>query len=82
MTEPVLRGIVKQAASAHPLLGCRLVHRIGFVATGETSLFLRTACAHRDAAYTSSRTMIEDLKRLAPIWKHPVPTLHTAGIAA
>lgn len=83
MTEPALRDIVERAAEARSLLGCRLVHRIGFVPAGEASLFLRVGCAHRDAAYETSRTIIEALKKLAPIWKRPLPApLPSAGFPA
>lgn len=81
MTQPSLRNVVERSAAAHALLGCRLVHRVGFVPAGEASLFLRAACEHRDAAYAASRAMLEDLKRLAPIWKHPIPASQTAGVA-
>ncbi len=72
MSEPTLARIVAEAATATPLLGCRLIHRVGPVPAGEPSLFVRVDTAHRDPAYTASRWIIEQLKLRAPIWKHPV----------
>lgn len=74
MTHPQLERIVAEAAAQSPLLGVRLIHRVGVVEAGEPSLFVRVDTAHRDPAYTASRWIIEQLKLRAPIWKHPVYT--------
>ncbi|HVE15419.1 MAG TPA: molybdenum cofactor biosynthesis protein MoaE [Chthoniobacterales bacterium] len=75
MAERELRLIVAGVAASQPeLRACRLTHRVGFVPSGETSLFARVCCAHRDEAYAASRILIEELKRRAPIWKHPIFT--------
>lgn len=71
-----LEQIVAEASTDHPLLGVRLVHRVGFVAVGEPSLFVRVDTAHRDPAYVASRWIIEQLKLRAPIWKHPLYAQH------
>jgi molybdopterin synthase catalytic subunit len=63
------------ATSAHQefgLLEVLLHHRIGFVAAGEASLFLRVASAHRDAAYRGSAWIVTELKKKVPIWKRPI----------
>ena len=49
-----------------------LQHRIGVVATGEASLFLRVTSAHRNAAYQGSAFIVAELKQKVPIWKRPV----------
>jgi molybdopterin synthase catalytic subunit len=49
-----------------------LQHRIGFVAAGEASLFLRVTSAHRSAAYQGSAWIVAELKQKVPIWKRPV----------
>jgi molybdopterin synthase catalytic subunit len=46
-----------------------IVHRIGELAIGETSVAIATAHAHRDTAYQASRYVIEQLKARVPIWK-------------
>ncbi len=49
-----------------------LHHRIGFVAAGEASLFLRVASAHRGAAFEASAWVVAELKKKVPIWKRPI----------
>ena len=69
MAEHQLRKIAHEAAERFDLLAIRLHHGVGFVAVGETSLFLRVASAHRGAAFEASRWIVDELKKRAPIWK-------------
>jgi molybdopterin synthase catalytic subunit len=69
MAEHQLRKIAHEAAERFELLAIRLHHGIGFVAVGETSLFLRVASAHRGAAFEASRWIVDELKKRVPIWK-------------
>lgn len=71
MAEVVLKKIVDECSREFPMLGCRLIHRVEFVPSGETSLLLRVAAAHREAAYDASRKIVELLKKRVPIWKAP-----------
>jgi len=48
-----------------------LHHRVGFVPIAEPSLFLRVSAKHRGAALAACAWIIDELKTLAPIWKHP-----------
>jgi molybdopterin synthase catalytic subunit len=69
MAEHQLQRIADEAAERFGLLAIRLHHRIGFVAVGETSLFLRVAAAHRAAAFDASQWIVDELKKRVPIWK-------------
>jgi molybdopterin synthase catalytic subunit len=69
MAEHQLRKIAHEAAERFDLLTIRLHHWVGFVAVGETSLFLRVASAHRGAAFEASRWIVDELKKRVPIWK-------------
>ena len=69
MAEHQLRKIAHEAAERFDLLAIRLHHGIGFVAVGETSLFLWVASAHRGAAFEASRWIVDELKKRVPIWK-------------
>jgi molybdopterin synthase catalytic subunit len=55
-----------------PLEEIILRHRVGFVAAGEASLFLRVTSGHRTAAFEGSQWMISELKKKVPIWKRPL----------
>lgn len=46
-----------------------IVHRLGRLAVGETSVLIVVASAHRAQAYEASRWVIDTLKRTVPIWK-------------
>jgi len=69
MAEHQLREIAQEAAERFDLLMIKLHHCIGFVAVGETSLFLRVAAPHRGAAFEAGRWTIDELKKRIPIWK-------------
>ena len=49
-------------------------HRIGALKVGEAAVIIGAAAAHRDAAFTASRLMIDRLKETVPIWKKEVAT--------
>ncbi len=72
MAERELQAVIAHLAADSDLQGCRLVHRIGYVAAGETSLILRVATPHRASGYELSRAIMEELKRRVPIWKRPI----------
>jgi MoaE-MoaD fusion protein len=46
-----------------------IVHRLGRLVVGETSVFIAVASAHRGAAFEACRWVIDTLKKTVPIWK-------------
>ena len=65
-------GLVAEAAVTKFRLEQVIVHhRIGFVGTGEASLFLRVGAKHRAAGFEASQWIVDELKRRVPIWKRP-----------
>jgi len=46
-----------------------IVHRLGRLEIGETSVLIVVASAHRGAAFDACRFAIDTLKRTVPIWK-------------
>ena len=46
-----------------------IVHRLGRLQIGETSVLIVVASPHRGPAYEASRWVIDTLKRTVPIWK-------------
>ena len=70
--EMALKQMRELAAKARERFGIRhvtLVHRLGRLAIGETSVLIVVAGAHRAAAYEASRFLIDTLKQTVPIWK-------------
>jgi molybdopterin synthase catalytic subunit len=71
MAEHQLRRIAQQAIEKFALNLIVIHHRVGFIAPGEPSLFLRVASRHRAEAFRASQWAVDELKRKVPIWKHP-----------
>lgn len=46
-----------------------IVHRLGRLEIGETSVFIAISSPHRAAAFDACRYAIDTLKRVVPIWK-------------
>ena len=46
-----------------------IVHRLGRLEIGETSVLIVVASVHRAAAFDACRWLIDTLKRTVPIWK-------------
>ena len=70
--EMALKQMRELAAQARERLGVRhvtIVHRLGRLLVGETSVLIVVASAHRSHAYEASRWLIDTLKKTVPIWK-------------
>jgi molybdopterin synthase catalytic subunit len=71
--EPMaLNEMGKLAHSALERFGVRdirLVHRLGRLEIGETSILIVVTAAHRAAAFEACRWLIDTLKKTVPIWK-------------
>ena len=46
-----------------------VVHRLGRLEIGETSVFIAVSAPHRGAAFDACRFAIDTLKKTVPIWK-------------
>jgi molybdopterin synthase catalytic subunit len=67
-----LKQMESLAAMAMAQFGIReveIVHRLGRLEIGETSVLIVVASAHRAAAFDACRWLIDTLKRTIPIWK-------------
>ena len=71
MAEQQLRLVAGAAAEKFQLKKVVAHHRIGFVRTGEPSLFLHVSAQHRAAAFEASKWIVDELKKKVPIWKRP-----------
>jgi molybdopterin synthase catalytic subunit len=52
-----------------PIESIRLVHRIGVVKTNEASLWVEVVAPHRGEAFAACQFLIDEMKRVVPIWK-------------
>ena len=69
MAEHQLKRIAERAVERFRLKLLLVHHRIGFVAAGDPSLFLRVASPHRSEAFQASQWIVDELKKNVPIWK-------------
>ncbi len=81
MAEHQMKLIAETARQKFGLEQVILHHRIGLVAAGEASLFLRVASAHRGPALAAAARMVAELKQKVPIWKHPLFVRQTQAAA-
>ena len=49
-----------------------IVHRLGKLEIGETSVVISVAAPHRRAAFAACEWLIKELKRTVPIWKKEI----------
>lgn len=69
MTERMLARMADAACSRWPLRQVVLVHRVGWVAPGETLVVAAAWSAHRAGAFAACRYLVETVKHQAPFWK-------------
>ena len=55
-----------------PIESVRLVHRIGRVEVNQPSLWVEVVAPHRAEAFDACQWLIDEMKRIVPIWKKPV----------
>ncbi|HMP84483.1 MAG TPA: molybdenum cofactor biosynthesis protein MoaE [Verrucomicrobiota bacterium] len=55
-----------------PVESVRLVHRIGVVKVNEPSLWVEVVAPHRGEAFAACQWLIDEMKRVVPIWKRPL----------
>ena len=55
-----------------PVESVRLVHRVGIVKVNEPSLWVEVVAPHRGEAFAACQWLIDEMKRVVPIWKKPI----------
>jgi molybdopterin synthase catalytic subunit len=64
-----MREIAAQLHEKYKIHRGAIVHRLGRLQIGETSVFIAVSAPHRAAAFDACRFAIDTLKRTVPIWK-------------
>ena len=82
MAEYQMRAVAENAARKFDVKEIFIRHRTGFVPLAQPSVVVRVSSGHRSAAFTASEWIMDELKRVVPIWKHPVFKEKTAGAPA
>jgi molybdopterin synthase catalytic subunit len=64
-----LERLSRAALERYSVRDVRIVHRLGRLEIGETSVLIVVASAHRAAGFDACRWLIDTLKKTVPIWK-------------
>jgi molybdopterin synthase catalytic subunit len=72
MAERQFNLLFDQMEKRWPIESVRLVHRIGVVHVNEPSLWVEVVGPHRGEAFAASQWLIDEMKRVVPIWKKPL----------
>lgn len=64
-----MRGLAAEALERFAIRNLALVHRLGRLEFGESSVFIAVFSEHRAPAFEACRFLIDTLKRTVPIWK-------------
>jgi molybdopterin synthase catalytic subunit len=72
MAESELQKLASQATDRFGLHRCAVIHRLGMVPVGEVIVVVAVAAAHRHEAFQATQWLVEELKRLVPIWKKEI----------
>src|SRR4051812_41005869 len=62
-------ALVEEAQGKYAIDQARIVHRLGKMEIGETSVLIVVTSAHRGVAFDACRFLIDTLKKTVPIWK-------------
>ena len=73
MVEHQFELIFQQIEKRWPVESVRLVHRTGVVKVNEPSLWVEVIAPHRGEAFAACQWLIDEMKRIVPIWKKPLP---------
>jgi MoaE-MoaD fusion protein len=69
MAERQIAELGEHAVERFGVRGVTLIHRLGRLQIGETSVLIVVVSAHRAAAFEACRWLIDTLKKTVPIWK-------------
>ena len=64
-----MEELAQQALSRFAIRDVRILHRLGRLHIGESSVYIAVAATHRAAAFDACRWLIDTLKTTVPIWK-------------
>ena len=69
MAEKEMDAIVREIAARYPDVALTVVHRLGHLVVGDSSIAIVASSPHRAEAFEACRMMIDRIKETVPIWK-------------
>ena len=69
MAEKEIDKIVTNTAAQYPDVAIAVLHRLGHLNVGESSIAIVCASPHRAEGFAACREVIDRIKKTVPIWK-------------
>ena len=69
MAEKEMGAIVREISAKYPDVALAVVHRLGELVVGDSSIAIVASSPHRAEAFDACRMMIDRIKETVPIWK-------------
>ena len=69
MAEKEIDKIVREVEAQFAGVAVAVVHRLGHLVVGDSSIAIVAASPHRGEAFAAARMMIDRIKETVPIWK-------------
>lgn len=67
-----MQKLIDEARERFEIANVGIVHRLGRLEIGETSVVISVAAPHRRAAFEACEWLIRELKKTVPVWKKEV----------
>lgn len=67
-----MREVADEVRAKFPVTGIGVLHRIGRLEIGETSLLVAVSSGHRGEAFEACHYAVDRIKQIVPIWKKEV----------
>ena len=67
-----MREVADEVRARFPVTGIGVLHRIGRLEIGETSLLVAVSSGHRKEAFEACHLAVDRIKEIVPIWKKEV----------
>lgn len=69
MAEKEIDIIVRDVQSQFPDVALAVIHRLGHLVVGDSSIAIVASSPHRGESFAACRMMIDRIKQTVPIWK-------------
>ncbi len=79
MAERQFHLLLDEIEKRWPIESIRIVHRTGEVKVNEPSLWVEVIAPHRGEAFAACQWLIDEMKRVVPIWKKPLVKPQTSN---
>ena len=67
-----MREVAAEIGARYPVTGIGILHRVGRLEIGETSLLVAVSSPHRAEAFAACHAAVDRVKEIVPVWKKEV----------